>query len=209
VKKKSSVCVDLRTRSLRLRGVEAAELITGLLEVVSFLEESAVPYMVIGGFANLVWGVPRTTMDVDITVRVAEQDLPEFLKAIGKKFSILPDNPLDFVKETRVLPVQTSTGIRVDLILAGLPYEEWALGRAREVTIQGHPVRICSPEDLVIHKIISTRPRDLEDVEGIFRQQGSKLDFVYMDPIVHELAEALGRSDLTEFYEALKKSVRL
>lgn len=184
------------------------ELINGLLEVVSFLEEFAVPHMVIGGFANLVWGVPRTTMDLDITVRVAEQDLPDFLKEIGKKFSILPDDPMEFVKETRVLPVQTSTGIRVDLILAGLPYEISALGRARQVMIHGHPVRICSPEDLVIHKIISSRPRDREDVEGIFRQQGSNLDFVYMDPIVHELAEALGRSDLTEFYEALKKSAR-
>lgn len=184
------------------------ELINGLHEVVSFLEKSAVPHMVIGGFANLVWGVPRTTMDVDITVQVPEQDLPDFIKEIGKKLSILPDDPLAFVKETRVLPVQTSTGIRVDLILAGSPYELSALGRARAVTIRGRPVRICSPEDLVIHKIISTRPRDREDVEGIFRQQGSKLDFVYMDPIVRELAEALGRSDLTEFYEALKNSAR-
>lgn len=57
-------------------------------------------------------------------------------------------------------------------------------------------------------KIISERPRDREDVEGVFRQQGSKLDFLYLDLIVHELGEALGRSDIVEFYEAMKRAVR-
>ena len=184
------------------------ELEKGLLEIVSFLEDAAIPYMVIGGFANLVWGVPRTTQDVDITVRVSEENLPDFLRETGKGFSILPADPADFVKDTRVLPVRTSNGIRIDLILAGLPYEETALGRAREVKVQGIAVRICSPEDLIIHKIISERPRDREDVEGVFRQQGPDLDFVYLDRIIHELGEALGYSDIVEFYEAMKRSVQ-
>jgi predicted nucleotidyltransferase len=184
------------------------ELEKGLLEIVAFLEDAAVPYMVIGGFANLAWGVPRTTQDVDITVQVAEEDLPEFLREVGKRFPILPADPEEFVKETRVLPVQTSNEVRIDLIFAGLPYEETALGRAKEVEIQGIGVRICSPEDLIIHKIISERPRDREDVEGIFHQQRSNLDFVYLDRIVHELGKALSRSDITEFYEAMKRAVQ-
>lgn len=164
--------------------------------------------MIIDGFANLAWGVPRTTQDVDITVQVAEEDLSDFLRKIGKGFSVLPRDPEDFVKETRVLPVETSNEVRIDLIFAGLPYEETALGRAKEVEIQGIGVRICSPEDLIIHKIISERPRDREDVEGIFRRQGTNLDFVYLDRIVHELGEALSRSDITEFYEAMKRAVQ-
>lgn len=184
------------------------ELEKGLLEIVSFLEGAATPYMIIGGFANLVWGVPRTTQDVDITVQVAEEDLPDFVREIGKGFSILPTAPEEFVKETRVLPVQTSNGIRIDLIFAGLPYEETALRRARQVEVQGVGVRICSPEDLIIHKILSERPRDREDVEGIFRQQGSNLDFVYLDRIVQELGKALSRSEMVDFYRARKRSVQ-
>ncbi len=49
------------------------ELEKGLLEIVSFLEDAAIPYMIIGGFANLAWGVPRTTQDVDITVQVRDR----------------------------------------------------------------------------------------------------------------------------------------
>ncbi len=164
--------------------------------------------MVIGGLANLVWGVARTTQDVDITVQVSDEDLPEFLRKIGKSFSILPSDPENFVRDTRVLPVRTSNGIRIDLIIAGLPYEKTALGRAREIVILGLSMRICSPEDLIIHKIVSERPRDREDVEGIFRQQGSNLDFVYLDPIVRQLGEALGRSDIVAFYRAMKRAVQ-
>ena len=69
-------------------------------------------------------------------------------------------------------------------------------------------MRICSPEDLIIHKIISERPRDREDVEGIFRQQGPNLDFRYLDRIVHELGEALSQSEIVEFYEAMKRSLQ-
>jgi len=183
------------------------ELEKGLLEIVSLLEDAATPYMVIGGFANLAWGVPRTTQDVDITVQVEEEDLPDFLRETGKRFSVLPEDPEAFLRETRVLPVQTSNGIRIDLIFAGLPYEETALARAREVKIQGRAVRICSPEDLIIHKIISERPRDREDVEGIFRQQGATLDFPYLDRIIRELGEALSQSDIVDFYETMKRSV--
>ena len=41
-----------------------------LQSVVSVLEEQGLPYMLIGGMANLVWGEARTTQDIDITVQV-------------------------------------------------------------------------------------------------------------------------------------------
>ena len=62
---------------------------------------------------------------------------------------------------------------------------------------------------LEIVAFLSERPRGREDVEGIFRQQGAKLDFAYLDRIVHELGEALSQSDILEFYETMKRSVRL
>jgi len=180
---------------------------TGLLEVVALLEDEHIPYMVIGGFANLFWGVPRTTQDIDMTLQAREENLPGFLKKISERFRVLPEDPGAFVKATRVLPIETSTQIRVDLIFAGLPYEEKAISRARSILIRDRPVRICSPEDLIVHKILSERPRDREDVEGIFRQQGPSLDFAYLDPIVSDLADVLGRSEMMGFYNAMRRSV--
>ena len=48
-----------------------------LLDLAAFLDERHLPYMTIGGFANLYWEVERFTRDVDITVEF-------FLKALAK-----------------------------------------------------------------------------------------------------------------------------
>ena len=46
-----------------------------LLDVSGYLSEQRVPYMVIGGFANLHWGRSRLTEDLDPTVHVTEAEL--------------------------------------------------------------------------------------------------------------------------------------
>ncbi|HHY96115.1 MAG TPA: hypothetical protein GX513_14075, partial [Firmicutes bacterium] len=89
---------------------------------------------------------------------------------------------------------------RVDLVLAGLPYEEEAIRRAQTVIVGRREVKVCAPEDLVIHKVISERPQDREDVREIIRLRGRALDRAYMDPIVRELSTALERPDVLAFY---------
>jgi len=177
-----------------------------LVDVARFLVHADTPYMVIGGFANLVWGTPRTTQDIDITVLVEDESIPALIGQLASCFHVLPAEPVDFVRQTRVLPLATSTGVRLDLIFASLPYEERAIQRSRVIEILESPVRICSPEDLIIHKMISERPRDREDVEGVFRRQGSRLDFSYLDPIIRDLAEALARQDILVSYERMKQA---
>jgi hypothetical protein len=90
----------------------------------------------------------------------------------------------------------------VDLIVAGLPYEESAIRRAVRVDVAGKDVRFCTAEDLVLHKIVSDRSRDRDDVEGIIGRQGKRLDRTYLDPLIDELARGLERPDLADFYRA-------
>lgn len=47
------------------------------------------------------------------------------------------------------------------------PYEEQAIKRARSVRIGKGEAQFASVEDVIIHKIFSGRPRDLEDVRNI------------------------------------------
>ncbi len=171
--------------------------------VVSVLDEHGVPYMLIGGLANLAWGVARATQDIDITVRVEPADLANTVTMLARAFSALPEEPLAFVEETRVLPVVTANGIRADLIFAELPYQEQAIRRAHSVRLGNTVARVCRPEDLIIHKIISERPKDLDDVRGIVRTQGAKLDRTYLDPLVLGLAVDLERPEIHEFYASL------
>ena len=95
--------------------------------------------------------------------------------------------------------------VPVDVIFAALPYEEEAIQRSKSVTLKTGAVRICTPEDLVLHKIISPRARDREDIEGIFRYRHSELDFAYLDPRVEELAEALADRSMSDWYNRLRR----
>ncbi len=181
---------------------ESQGLETALAGVARLLDGLRIPYMVIGGFAVTVWGQPRFTADLDMTIQcsVPEQTLIERLL---RSLTSLVADPVRFVQERRVLPARTSEGIAVDIVFAGLPYEVTAIERAVPVEVAGYSVRICTAEDLIVHKIISSRPRDREDVLGIVRRQGNRLDRSYLAPIVRELATALDQPDILDFYHSL------
>ncbi len=171
-----------------------------LLEVAEFLGQRQIPYMVIGGIANAFWGEPRTTLDVDVTISIPEENLSLTIKEINRSFKILIGEPEEFVKRNRALPVKSATGPRVDFIFALLPYEEQAISRAVKHNIGGHTVNICAVEDLIIHKIISERPKDREDVRQIMHRQKANIDRKYLAPILKGLSIDLERPDIWERY---------
>ena len=171
-----------------------------LLQVAAFMKKQKIPYMVIGGVANLFWGNPRTTQDIDVTILVPQTALGEVIVKIASKFSVLVKDPKVFVEQTRVLPIKSNDGVRVDIIFALLPYEEQAIKRAKNVKINAVSVKICCAEDLILYKIISERQRDLDDVKQIIAMQGRSLNFKYLKPLVSALAYEMGRPEIEKFF---------
>jgi hypothetical protein len=62
-------------------------------------------------------------------------------------------------------------------------------------------VRICSAEDLIIHKAVAGRPQDLTDIEGIIIRQGKKLDIDYIRLWLKEFSLVLEMDELKERFE--------
>lgn len=170
--------------------------------VVMELDAARIPYMVIGGVANLVWGVPRATFGVDLAVWVEPAGEKGAVKRLSGAFKALPKDPCEFMQETRVLPIDVY-GTKVDVIFGQLPYEKQAVERARTVEFGGHRIKVCTPEDLVVQKIIAERPKDEEDLKGLAKCVGAKLDRTYLDPLVRSLAVQLERPDLWARYERI------
>ncbi len=140
-----------------------------LSRIGATLQRHGLPYMIIGGQAVLLYGEPRLTRDIDITLGVDIDKLDE-LHAVARELSLkpIPKDLADFVKETMVFPaIDEITGIRVDFVFSYTPYETQAIQRAKKVLIKGQEVCFASPEDVIIHKIFAGRPRDLEDVRTI------------------------------------------
>ena len=177
-----------------------------LVDVAEFLRALQVPYMVIGATAQAVWGVARSTVDIDVTVWVEEGRMESFIGEVSRRFKVVPSEPLEFIRETRVLPVRTVTGVGVDIVFGMLPFELEALDRAVTRTVAGEDVKFCTAEDLVLHKIISEREQDILDVRQLIEMRRDKLDREYLDPRVKELAELLERPGILDTYrQALDK----
>jgi hypothetical protein len=137
--------------------------------------------MVIGGQAVLLYGEPRLTRDIDVTLGVGTDRLNSVLALLGEiPLRPLPPDLEVFVGRTMVLPaLHEASGVRVDLIFSFTPFEHEAIARARAVPLGGQQVRFASPEDVIILKIFAGRPRDLEDVAAIVRNQ-PELDRAYI-----------------------------
>jgi len=183
-----------------------ADLELVLVDLAQRLDGAGVAYMVIGGLANAVWGSPRSTIDIDLTVVLDHGQVNSLLESLGPAYRSRTADPERFVTRTRVLPLRHSSGVQIDLIFALLPFEEEAARRAVAVEIAGVPVRFCTPEDLVLHKIVSERDRDRQDVKEILRRRGATLDRRYLDPRIHELATLLERPDMESWYRGLMES---
>lgn len=146
------------------------------------LDEERIPYMIIGGQAVLLYGIPRLTRDIDVTLGV-DTDKISLVKNVCKKIDlkILPKNPDSFARETKVLPTENKKiKMRVDFIFSFTPYERQAIKRAKKVLIDGYGVKFASCEDVIIHKMFAGRVIDIEDVKNILIKNRNKINLEYV-----------------------------
>lgn len=185
------------------------KLIKGAKEVVDFLKEKNIPYFIIGGLATQQWGEPRTTHDIDITVLVDPRDLEIFLDSVFERFAPRIADARNFALKNRVLLVKTKGGIPVDISL-GIPgYEEVALKRAKPIDFPNvGTINLISPEDLIIHKCVAGRPRDIEDVVSILIRQRLKLETKYIKKWLRAFQEVVESHNPLELFESALKEAK-
>lgn len=164
--------------------------------------------MIIGGQAVLIYGRPRLTRDIDITLGV-DTDKFSSVEQVCKelKLKLLVENPRDFARDTKVLPAQKpDSKIRVDFIFSFTPYEAQAIANAKQVFIDDYPVKFASCEDLIIHKMVAGRAIDEEDVKAILDKNKGTIDFGYVEKWLSEFGKIPEHEDiLARFNNLLRK----
>ena len=172
-------------------------MLENLLEKIArALEAAGIPYMIIGGQAVLLYGEPRLTKDIDIMLGTDLDRLPDILSAVLEMGLTPLVDPETFTRQTMVLPCSDpESGFRVDLILSFTPFERLAISRACAVTFGTTAVRFASLEDLIIHKLIAGRARDLEDVKAILLKNRDA-DLTYIRHWLSEFENATGENYL-------------
>ena len=157
----------------------------GLLGTLRLLLNSfppdAPPYCVIGALAVGAWGQPRATKDIDLLILLEESTQPEFTAWLGTAGFTLDE---DWARQN---PLMKGRGMRlrhrshpVDLMIPGDAHEREALTRRVSLIIEGQPVWMATPEDLILLKLKACRDRDLVDALSIVHRQASRLDLDYL-----------------------------
>jgi Nucleotidyl transferase of unknown function (DUF2204) len=135
-----------------------------LKDVFSSLQRHKVRYIVIGGIAAVLHGVPRATFDLDILIDANTDNAKKLLDALleARLGTAALTNPEELLsqeitifKDRVRIDVQTST--------PGLKFEE-AWERRETMEYQKQKFYVASREDLISSKRAAGRPVDLEDV---------------------------------------------
>lgn len=143
-------------------------------DVFASLQNHKVKYVVIGGIAAVMYGVPRTTLDLDILIEATRENaqrlLDAFLEAkLGTALLITAEElvakEIVIFKDRIRVDVQTST--------PGLRFEE-AWQRRETMKYRGQTLYVVSRDDLIASKRAAGRQIDLEDVRLLELQTKDK-----------------------------------
>jgi hypothetical protein len=150
-----------------------------------------------GAQAVVVHGRPRLTTDIDVAVELGERTVANLVDAMAEQ-GIDLRFPLDArLQAARLLPaVHSPSRLPIDIVITSPGFDEEVLDRALPVQLGGVVVPVVSPEDLIAMKILAGRPKDLEDVRGVVRACGERLDVSRVREVVKAFVEATGEKKL-------------
>jgi len=123
-----------------------------------------VKYVVIGGIASILYGVPRTTFDLDILIEATSDNAEKLLKALGEAelgtaLLTTPENIL----ENEITVFQDRVRIDVQTSTPGIEFSN-AWENKNTVEYKDQKFHLLSKADLIVSKEAAGRPKDLEDV---------------------------------------------
>jgi hypothetical protein len=172
------------------------------LAIFRALSDRRIDAALYGGFALAAYGEPRETRDADFAVAaLTGAAAAEALTAIG----VRPVLALDRARFGGLLISRITlaegggrTGLNmVDLVESrSTRFAAGALARAVTGALRGTPIRVLSPEDFVLFKLLSTRDRDLEDASTVLRASDLALDRSFIDAEAAKLAAEIPDHDI-------------
>ncbi len=171
-----------------------------ILELVcTFLNEEKVAYVVVGGLAVLFYGVPRTTMDIDIIIEMDMPKVKRFVELLKENdfFADVDDVKTAFEEKSHAMIEDKTSMIRLDIKGIYGENDRLTLKRRRKVSFADFVFYVTSPEDTIANKLLFGSEQDIKDAEGIYVRQFDNMDMEY-------LAERCKRLDVLEEFSAMK-----
>ena len=158
-----------------------------LASITEIFADLGLDWTLIGALAaNRYRATPRFTTDLD-TMATFAPELVDRLEAAGYEVTVVadPGEPPHLIRCYRGAEA-------VDILVPVVEYQREALRRADD--------HVLTAEDVIIHKLLAGRPRDLDDIRSIL-EAGVDLDHRYLE---HWIAEW----DVAECWEQFTRTHR-
>lgn len=162
--------------------------------VIDILKQLKIPYMIGGSVASFVYGEARLTLDMDVVVDINERQAKQLAASFGPEYYVNLDSILAAIKTSGHFNIiQSEKGIKVDFYILG----EDALSREgfsrrhKQAFDEKRKANFASAEDIVLKKLewfkMGESQKQIDDVKGILKISGAKLNFSYIDKWAPEI----------------------
>jgi hypothetical protein len=166
-------------------------------QVAAILDELGIAYALGGSMASSLIGEPRSTVDVDIAIKLEGQAGAALLERVDAAFYVPIDSARAAIQARSSFNlIDTTHGLKVDLFVLGEGLlDRMQIARRIRITIPGveRGIWVTSAEDQVLRKLDWYRntgnasERQWRDVVGILRVQGDVMQFGYLRETAREL----------------------
>jgi hypothetical protein len=172
--------------------MESTNILLVLKPFVKVLDELSISYYISGSIASSIFGMPRSTMDIDIVANIQLNNIPHLKKQLEKDYYLDEDlikGAIRHLSSFNLVHLETAMKIDVFIQKSG-SYAESALERKQKDTLIENDAStefyFSSPEDIVLNKLkwyeMGKRisERQWFDVLGVIKVQENSLDKEYL-----------------------------
>jgi len=155
-------------------------------QIANRLGGAGIDYMLTGSMAMAVYAMPRMTRDVDVVIAVDRGHAETLVRLFEADCYIDRDAVLEAIDNTGMFNViHNKWIIKADFVVRkNSPYRKNEFERRRQTEIEGSPIFVVAPEDLILSKLEWAREtgselqrRDVRDL--IFSV--TDLDWAYIE----------------------------
>ena len=181
-------------------------LLSVIRPVISVFERLEIPYYLGGSVAAIIYGLPRTTLDADLSASLVESHVSQLVAAWQDDFYVSGPMIREAIqKQSCFNLIHLKTVYKVDVFCShAQAFQQSVLSRRRrDSLVSGDDellIDVASPEDLVLHKLVwyrkgnETSERQWLDILTVLKLQADAIDADY----IAEWAETLNVLDLWE-----------
>ncbi|MFZ0454545.1 MAG: nucleotidyl transferase AbiEii/AbiGii toxin family protein [Ignavibacteriaceae bacterium] len=148
------------------RNINDMNFFSSFNKVLAAFEKYSIDYILNGGYAVALYGIPRATNDIDIFVKPEEKNFANLRKALNEVFNDVTINDIKLIdkEEYSVTRYGTPEGHAIDILVKLEELYDYYNIKFHEIEIEKTKIKIADIDSLIKLKENTFRNIDKDDI---------------------------------------------